>query len=146
MRRFAWASLRTRLLMLVGLAVGPTLGRMLYADAEPRQHATSEVQANTLRLTRLASANQERVIEGAQQLLIALAQFPETTAGDPAPCAALMARILKVHPFYANLGTVASDGHWLCSAGPLQRPVNESDQAWFQHAWLLEVADGHHLL
>jgi diguanylate cyclase (GGDEF)-like protein len=134
MRRFAWASLRTRLLVLVGLAVVPSLGLMLYTDAEQRQQAASDVQANALRLTRLASANQERVIEGAHQLLLALAQFPEKLTGDPAQCTALMAEILKAQPFYANLGTVAPDGRWVCSAEPLQRPVNESDQAWFKRA------------
>ena len=107
---------------------------MLYTAVEQRQNAASDVQANALRLTRLASANQDRVAEGAQQLLVALAQFPEVVAGDPARCTALMAEILKAHPFYANLGTVAPDGRWVCSAEPLQRPVNKSGQAWFQRA------------
>jgi hypothetical protein len=50
-----WASLRIRLLLLVGLAVGPIVGLVLYTAAAQRQLAARQVQGDALRLVRFVS-------------------------------------------------------------------------------------------
>ena len=77
MAGFPFSSLRFRLILLVLLAVLPALGLILYTAVEQRRLATTEVQENALRLARFAAADQDNLIEGARQLLIALARLPE---------------------------------------------------------------------
>ncbi|HWQ13382.1 MAG TPA: HD domain-containing phosphohydrolase [Roseiflexaceae bacterium] len=129
-----FSSLRARLILLVLLAMVPVLGLLLYTASEQRQLAIAETQQETLRLARLASSNQQRLIEGARQLLTTFARLPQVREGDPSACSALMADILEQHPIYANFGVAARNGGVRCSAVPLSSPVNVADRAYFQQA------------
>lgn len=87
----AWpslAGLQTRLVLLVLLAVTPALALALYSDFEERQLRRAQVHEEALRLARLLSADHERLIEAARQLLTALARLPVVRGGAtarPAP-------------------------------------------------------------
>ncbi len=126
------SSLRVRLWLLVFLALVPALGLILYTASEQREHAAAEVQENALRLARLASLDQEQLIEGTQQLLEALAQLPDVRGGDAAICGTFLALLLKRYPLYANLGVIQPDGAVFCSALPTDGPVNLGDRAYFR--------------
>ena len=65
MARLSLGSLRTRLLLLVLLAVIPALGLTLYTNLEERQLRKALVQEHAMRLSRLVSADYERLIEDA---------------------------------------------------------------------------------
>ena len=134
MPRFPTASLRTRLLLLILLGLIPTVALMVSLHLEQRRQATSEVQANTLRLARVAAGNQARLLEGAHQLLLTLSQLPPVRAADPAACSRLLAQFLPQYPHYTNLGVVRPDGEIACSALPLSQPVNVADRAYVQRA------------
>lgn len=134
MIRVSFASLRVRLLLLVLLAVVPALALTLYTHLEERRRAAAQVQDEALRLARLISADHERLIEGARQLLVTLARLPAVRGRDPAACSALFAMLLKQYPLYANLGATRADGNIVCSALPLTQPINAADRAWFQRA------------
>jgi signal transduction histidine kinase len=133
MTRFFF-SLRFRLLLLVLLAVIPALGLILYTAAEQRRVAVVDAQQNALRLARLAASDQERLVEGARQLLIALAQLPSVRNRDEAECTLFLTDLLKQYPLYANLGVVEPDGDVSCSAVPLAEPVSTANRTWFQRA------------
>ena len=126
------SGLRVRLLLLVLLAGLPSLGLILYTGLEQRRLAATQVQDNALRVARMASAEQERFIEGAHQLLTALARLPEVRAGQPGPCNALLADMLKQYPLYVNFGVTTADGLIICSAVPIDKPVPATDRAWYQ--------------
>ncbi|MBI3458357.1 MAG: GAF domain-containing protein [Candidatus Rokubacteria bacterium] len=128
------ASLRTRLLLLVLLAVLPAFALILYTGVERRALAVRAVEEDALRLTRIAAAEHERLIEGARQLLVALAQLPAVRASDSAGCAALFASLHQQDRRYANLGAIAPDGTVFCSALPLPGPVSLADRPYFRHA------------
>uniref|UniRef100_UPI001ABB10D2 hypothetical protein n=1 Tax=Aetokthonos hydrillicola TaxID=1550245 RepID=UPI001ABB10D2 len=53
---------RTRLVLLVLLAVVPALGLNLYTASGQRRTATLEAQEQALRLARLAANNQKQVV------------------------------------------------------------------------------------
>ena len=77
----AWvslASVRVRLLLLVLLAVIPVLGLTVYTNLEERQLTKANVLENAMRLSRLISADHERLIEGARQLLVTLVRLPRS--------------------------------------------------------------------
>jgi signal transduction histidine kinase len=138
MGRPSLGSLRTRLLLLVLLAVIPALGLALYTNLEERQLRRALVQEHAMRLSRLVSADYERLIEDAQQLLVTLAQLPAVRAGNRAACNALFADLLAQRSSYANLGVIDTDGNVSCSALPTGE-LYLGDRVYFRRA--LETRD-----
>ena len=133
----AWlslASLRTRLLLLVLLAVIPALGLTLYTNLEERQLRKALVQEHAMRLSRLVSADHERLIEDARKLLAALARLPGVREGKRAACGTLFADLLTRHSSYANLGVIGVDGNVLCSGLPMTGQVYAGDRTYFRRA------------
>lgn len=134
MRRFPFASLRARLIMLVFLAVVPALGLILWHAGELRRAAAVQGQGEALRLVRLAASEQDLLVEGTRQLLVVLEQLPAVNGGEAAECSALFADLCRAYPVYANLGVVQLDGSAWCSAIPITQPVSAADRTWFKRA------------
>jgi len=126
--------LRFRLLVLVLLSVLPALALTLYTAAEQRKGAAAEVQRDALRLARLASAGQERMIEGSRQLLVMMARLPEVRGDDPAAANAVLADLLRQYPIYLNFGVIEMDGRPFASGLPLPPGINLADRSYFQRA------------
>lgn len=131
--RFSFASLRTRLISLVFLCVLPVLGLTLYTDVEERRAERAQAREHVLRLTEIAAAHEDQLLQGARQLLRTLAQLPEVRSGDLRGCSAFN-DLLKYYPLYANSGVVESDGNVFCSAVPFIWPINADNHSWFQRA------------
>lgn len=134
-----FSSLRFRLLVLVLLGGLPALGVILYTAAEQRRNAAKDIQQNALRVARLASAGQERLIEGARQLLMIMSHLPEMRAEDPAAANRLLGDLLKQYPIYTNFGIIETDGRLFASALPVPAGLNLADRAYFKRA--LETRD-----
>jgi signal transduction histidine kinase len=134
MKPLLFSSLRVRLLLLFALAVIPALGWIFHVHIEQRELAATEVQGNALRLAQFAAADQARVIQGAHQLLIALAQLPAVREGNAQACTALFTSLLKQQPIYHNLGVARANGDLFCSVLPFTQPVNVANSSWFQRA------------
>lgn len=132
MMRVLLGSLRARLLLLVFLAVLPALVLILDTGLQQRRLADTNARENALRLVRFAAAHHERVLEGARQLLVALARLPAVRNRDVATCNSFLADLEKHYPTYNNLGVVGSDGNILCSAKPLAGASTAADLAWFR--------------
>lgn len=135
MRRAVFSSLRVHVWLLVFLALFPALGMMLYTASEQRRLAAVDVLEEALRVARLASVEQERLIGASRQLLAALARLPEARGGDPTACSALFADVLSHATLYANLGTADSDGNIHCSGLPISGSVAAAHRTWFQRAF-----------
>jgi signal transduction histidine kinase len=132
----AWlsrTSLRTRLLLLVLLAVIPALGLTLYTNLEERQLRKALVYEHAMRLSRLVSADYERLIEDARQLLVTLATLPAVRDRNRAACNALFADLRTRRSSYANLGVINADGNIFCSALPADQ-VYLGDRVYFRRA------------
>ena len=134
MARLFFSSLRARLLLLVLLAVIPALGLTLYTNLEERQLRKAQVQEHALRLSRIVSADHERLIEDARKLLAALSRLPGVRDGKRAACDALFPDLLTRHSSYANLGVIGADGNVLCSGLPMTGQVYVGDRAYFRRA------------
>lgn len=134
MKRPSLSSLRVRLLFLVLLAVIPALALIFYAAEQQRRSISIEAQQNALRLARLVSANQHDLIEGAHQLLTALAQVPTVRGPDAVACSAFLKNLLGQYPLYANFGVADLAGDIVCSAVSPKGRLAASDRPWFQQA------------
>jgi signal transduction histidine kinase len=127
-------SLRARLLAIVGLALIPALGLILYTGLEERRAAIAHAQETAVRLARLAASEQGRRLAGSRNLLVALARLPEVRRRDGTACSAAFADLLRDYPFYLNLGATDARGVIFCSALPPDGPTHVGDRAYFQRA------------
>ncbi|MBE9007300.1 response regulator [Fortiea sp. LEGE XX443] len=134
MRSWLNSTLRTRLVLLVLLAIIPALGLILYTASEQRRTATAEAEQQTLRLARLVANNQKQVVDGTRQILMILAQLPVVRQGNSAVCDQLLADILKQHSAYANFAVLDAQGNTICSGIPYSGLVNAADRSYFQRA------------
>ena len=121
-------------MLMVLLAMIPALGLLFYTAEQQRRSASVEAQQDALRLARLVSANQRKLIEGVHQLLTVLAQVPSVRGGHPTSCGSFLTDLLGQYPLYANIGVADRNGEIVCSAIPLKARVNAADRAWFQRA------------
>jgi signal transduction histidine kinase len=132
MQTQVFASLRSRLLLLIVLAILPALGLIFYVNLEQHRLAAAQAQDNALGLARFAASEQAQVIQGAHQLLAALSYLPVVHNEDATGCSALFSTLLKHYPAYGNLGVIRTNGELFCSGVPLTQPLNVSSYAWFQ--------------
>lgn len=129
-----FARLQIRMVLYVLLALVPAFVMLLLTTMERRGHEAAQAQADALSLVRLASAQQERLIEGARELLAGLAQLPAVRRGDTIACDDLLFDLWEKSPRYTNLGAVRPDGKIFCSATPVRGPINVGDRAFFRRA------------
>jgi serine phosphatase RsbU (regulator of sigma subunit) len=132
--RYNFHSLRIRLISLVLLVLVPAAGLFVLTAAEQRRTAVETVNQEALRVTQLLASNQTARIEGAQQLLKALALLSEVRGQDPVSCNTLLARLITADSRYLLFGVAEADGDVWCSALPVRQPLNLSDRRYFQKA------------
>ncbi len=133
MRRF-FSGLRFRLVLLVLLAALPALGLTLYNGLQQRRNAIQTAGQEALHLTRLVVSQNNAYIEGAHQLLIAVAQLPTIQNNDTASCNQFLQSLLKQYPLYTFIGAFHTDGNLYCSSNPETVKLNVSDRDYFKIA------------
>ncbi len=131
--KFRLISLRSRLMLLVALAITPLAAMTVINGVREREHAIRVSEENLQRLTRLAAANEAQSIQSARQILVDLSSVPELL-GPKARCSALLADVLERNAGYVNFGFIQPNGDVTCSGVPMTRPVNLRDRSHFQRA------------
>ena len=130
---FQLNSLRSRLILLVALAIAPIAVMTVISGVRERQNAIRVAEENLQQLTNLAAANEAQSIESARQILRDLASVPDLM-GDQAHCSRLLANIQSQNQDYANLGLIQLNGDVTCTAIPSKTPVNLGDRTHFRRA------------
>ncbi len=110
-------SLSLRLMLLCGCAVLPAAGIQLWSELSLRAQRTAEVHAEAERAALHAASEVERIIEGARQLLTAMAQAPSVVARNADRCSAYIAALEQQLPGYARLSVADRDGRLICLSG-----------------------------
>ena len=119
---------------MVVLAVIPALVLTLYVGIKQKRQAAEQANREFLNVTKMVASEQERVLNGAKQLLGVLVHLPEVRSLEPVLCDPLLASLLKSNPLYANFGVVDRNGMLLCSALPFIHPIKYADRMWFRRA------------
>ena len=132
MLRFPLASLRSRAIILVLLAILPVMALTLYSYFDQRQIAIREMQRDELAAARNLATVQETLIGTTRQLLRTLSRMPQVQRRDRDGCNALLARIAAQCPYYGVLAAVDSQGQMFAIAPGAPGPVNYADRLWFQ--------------
>src|SRR5438105_8536232 len=110
---------RTRLVLLMLLAVVPAFGLVFYGNLEQRRIEKLRVRDAATAIARLAAANQQNFIEDARQLLGTLTQFPFLLlTTNRSFSEGNLANLRKLSPDYLNFGLIETNGELFCSAEP----------------------------
>jgi len=131
--RMGLNSLRSRLMLLVALAMTPLAVMTILSGIREREHAIRASEEHLRRLTGLAAANEAQSIQGARQILVDLASVPDLLK-DTAACTALLSDVLDRNDGFVNFGLIQLNGDVTCSAVPLLHPVNLGDRSHFRRA------------
>ena len=131
-RRFSFSSLRTRLMLLVLLAVLPAFALVIHNGMDARLHGAQSAKTEAMRVAQLSAIELKQLIDAARQLLISVAQHREVRKNDLGYCSSLFTNLMKQYPQYAQFGVADMDGNVFCSSAPTSTDsVNVADHAYF---------------
>jgi len=120
----------SRLLVLIFLALLPCFAVEIYNQTAARWAGQAQIDENALRMTKFFGAQQDRVVEGAQQLLITLSNLESVRTQDSATCARQFTRLLPNYPGYLAFTAYALDGRPFCSS--IASAARAEDKSFFR--------------
>jgi len=126
-----------RVILLVVLALLPALGFEAYTEYSARQVRFRLVEEEALRLVGLLNFQQDRIVEGASQMLNAIASAPAVQDGHWPECHRMLGNLLRRSPRYEGIGVVGLDGYLRCAArgeGPGAPGLFLGDRFYFKEA------------
>jgi signal transduction histidine kinase/CheY-like chemotaxis protein len=124
-------SLRLRLLAPAVLVAVPALVLLVYMNLDRRQQAETDITRNAEQLARLATVDQERLIQGTRQLLIALSQSRDVREGNSEGCRAYLHQLIPEYgSTYNNIGFADLTGQVVCSG--FGEPISIADRDYFR--------------
>src|SRR5271170_2238690 len=103
-------------MLLAALALLPLAGLLFYNAVQQRHEAAAEAEGEAMRLARVCSNNEERMVESTDRLLTLMANLPAVKTLDARTCAPLFVRALGNESGYANLGVLNTQGAVVASA------------------------------
>lgn len=118
------SSLRSRLVLLILLAVVPAFGLILNGAARHRELTASQIKQTALAAARAIASEQDQVLENAHQFLVTLTRVPQIHERDKSGCRKILSGLLE--PRYADLVVADRSGHPLCSALPAASAIASS--------------------
>ena len=137
MKRMVGGSLRTRLLLMVMVAVLPALGLIFASTAWQARQEIKRIQEDAFQRSRQAAAELARDIEGARQMLFLLAHLREVRGATFATnqCESILQDLLdQYRGQYLNFGLIETNGLVSASALSVTGRVDLADRAYFQRA------------
>lgn len=136
--KLRYPSLRESLLFLGVLVSLPAFALLISNDLHVRNLVMANAQRDVARLSDLSAAAYQDLIQDTVELLEFLSFLP--IPEDPSQCPEMLSEIVAAHPQYDNLGIILTSGDVLCSAQPLEGPVNLADREW-----LIETLNTHEI-
>jgi len=130
-----FSSLRSRLLLLVMVAILPSVLGVIWLTEHERDHARSVAHDRALELSRELVKRQELQVEATRQLLAAMTKIQALQFAGGQACAEQLQSLYKsAPPYLANFAIIQPDGQIECSALPMKGPLNVADRAYFREA------------
>jgi signal transduction histidine kinase/CheY-like chemotaxis protein/HAMP domain-containing protein len=108
-------ALLSRLFLLVAVALLPAIAVQSYNEFDLRRSRQMEVQDQALGLAKLAAAEQQQIVEGIRQVLIALSELPAVKAKDPQACSAYLTAIKQRYPAFLAFLVFDMNGQSFCT-------------------------------
>ncbi len=127
-------SLRTRIIMLVMVAIVPLLGFSLLNAWTTADASIKRSIGNLTFAAELLAANQMGVSDSAQQILRVVANAPGLVSASPNECAPYLKALNDQLSVYTNIGIIGLDGYFVCDGVGSPKSVFAGDRDYFQSA------------
>jgi signal transduction histidine kinase len=127
------SSLLSRLFVLVAVAMLPAIAIQAYNEIDLRRTREAEVRDEALGLAKLAAAEQQQIVQGVRQALIALSELPAIKAKDVQGCNAYLSRIKRRYPEFIVFIVVDIEGNSFCDSSIEHKPSTAAGRAYFAH-------------
>ena len=124
--------LRSRLVLLVLLALLPVIGLFAYSATKNRQAIVAQAQANLQSEALLAALHQQRLVERVAQLLDDIASGPSIRDTRNRLCVQYLKSLQSQDPDYLNLGVVGLDGKVSCHVLGSDADIEAGDRPFFR--------------
>ena len=128
------ASLRVRLLILVLVAVVPTVAIVVLSAREQRRLLLEQASGGATALAQLIAERGQREVDAAHGLLLGMSRMQSIVELDGAACSASVAPLLATAPIFLNVAAADAEGRLFCSAAPAKRGIDLSDREFFRGA------------
>jgi signal transduction histidine kinase len=115
----AFSGLRFRLLLLVLLACAPLMALVLHTSWEDRRRSEAGWRQQSQDLQQVARRDEEDLIGGTHQLLLAVSESAYVRSFNPRRCEKGLDDLFASYPRFANLGVLTTNGEVLASARPV---------------------------
>ena len=127
-------SIRAQLFFVIFIVALPAAGIMAYTSIRLHDEALNEAQKVTERLVERIAVEQQNLVNGAEQLMTALAELPEVKQHDAARVEPILRRLVKLNTSYSNIFIADKSGDVWATAVPVKHPFNVADRQYFQNA------------
>jgi PAS domain S-box-containing protein len=128
----SWFGLRSRLVLVVLLALLPVFGLFAYSVAKNQQAAVLQAQASLQTEALLAAVHQQRLVDRMAQLLHDIASAPSIKDRLTPRCTEYLKNLQSQDAGYDNLGVVSLDGKIVCRALGAGIDGDASDRPYFR--------------
>jgi signal transduction histidine kinase len=124
-----------RLFLLVAIALLPVTAIEIYDEMDRHRAREAELNAEALRLATLVDIEQNRVLEAARELLVAVSQLRSLREHNPIPCNDLFRRFATRFPYYVYIAAIDLNGNTFCATrADLDRTALSPDRPFFEGA------------
>src|ERR1700682_3586489 len=103
----------------------------MYNEFDLRRTRQVEVQNQALSLAKLAAAEQQQIVQGIRQVLIAMSELPSIKARDSQACDAYLAAIQQRFPAFIRFLVTDLNGRSFCNTNSDHRPINIAARRYF---------------
>jgi PAS domain S-box-containing protein len=124
-------TLLLRLFLLVAVALLPAIAVQSYNEFDLRRSRQLDVQEQVLGLAKLAAAEQQQIVQGIRQALIALAELPAIKAKDAQGCEAYLSRVKQRYPEFISFVVVDMNGSSFCDSNNNYKPSTAAGRPYF---------------
>jgi PAS domain S-box-containing protein len=121
----------SRLFFLVAAALLPAIAIQAYNEFDLRRARQVEVQNQALSLAKLAAAEQQQIVQGIRQVLIAMSELPAIKARDSTACNAYLSKIKQRYPGFIIFFVVDMNGSVFCDTISDREPATAAGRPYF---------------
>ncbi len=127
-------NLISRLFLLVAIALLPVIAVQIYNEFDLRRSRQLEVQGQAVSLAKLAAAEQQQIVQGIRQVLVALSELPAIRAEDSNACNAYLASMKQRFPAFLTFIVTDVNGVTFCDTNLGHKTVNVATRKYFSDA------------
>src|ERR1700753_2855282 len=124
----------SRLLVLVLVGMLPAISIQAYNEFDLRRARQVEVQNQAIGLAKLAAEEQQQIVQGIHQVLIALSELPAIKSKNGEACNTALAGMKSQFPAFLSFLVTDVKGQPFCDTNSDRKPVNVSRRTYFTEA------------